>query len=277
MPRHLLKYAVAKELYVHMTHLLPELTTVIITWNSEETIRTCLASLLHSTKGIESETIVVDNNSKDGTCRIVRNDFPYVRLLSQSKNIGFGSGNNIGISKAMGQYILLLNPDTKVNRKAIHTMVRFLDHHTDTGAVGPEQKKRRGSLIYTVSKITPKGLLFHIVESCISSVIGRAVILSTKPMQTMLLNAGCVMVRRSIFNTHQWFNPSLFLYGEEFDLFPKIIKKGWKIYLLRSCSIFHFREKSINQTGLKYFFVFRSFSALMKQNITEKLNGFFKK
>ena len=89
------------------------LSIIIVTWNSEADIDSCLKSLTHAIQGLTNEIIVVDNVSKDKTVSIVSKVHPKVILLRQKINWGFGQGNNIAIKQTIGKYILLLNPDTK--------------------------------------------------------------------------------------------------------------------------------------------------------------------
>ena len=85
-------------------------TVVIVSYNTEDILRHCLQALFTHSAGIEMEVFVVDNNSADGSCGMVQKEFPAVRLISNSKNVGFAAANNQAFRLASGRYIILLNP-----------------------------------------------------------------------------------------------------------------------------------------------------------------------
>ncbi len=216
---------------------------------------------------MSTEVIIVDNDSEDNTVAIVSQLFPSVKILKQHNNLGFGQANNIGLAEAQGTYILLLNPDTKINTKAIDAMTDFLNSHPQVGAVGPEQFNGEGNMIFTTSRLSLRGILEFEIEKLYAVVIKKPAILFPWPYRTSMLNAGCVMLRSDILHTKQWFDPDMFIYGEERHLFRQIHKKGWEVYFLRDCSIYHYRETSIAKTGKKWKFVKDSLLVTLKNII----------
>ena len=250
----------------------PILSVIIVTWNSAADIDTCLSSLKKSLGSISHEVFIIDNVSKDTTVKIIRSRYPWVKLFPQKINHGFGQGNNIGLAKAKGTYILLLNPDTKINTHAIKTMVSFLNTHPAVGAVGPEQINGAGTIIHMKSRYSIIGTSEYWLEKIVSSIKKKSIILFPHPHRVSILNAGCLMAKSTILPTKQWFDPAFFLYGEEEYLFQQIRSHGWKSYFLRNCSIIHYREKSIGQTGQKWQYVFQRFSLLFVQTIKRWLS-----
>ncbi len=240
----------------------PYLSVIIVTWNSEADIDPCLHALKTALRQYTHEVFVVDNVSSDATVSVVRKHHPWVTLLPQKTNWGFGQGNNIGLKKARGTYIWLLNPDTKVNEQAVRTMTDFLDTHPDTGVVGPEQYNAEGKLILMKSRTSVLGLCEYVIEKIIAFLTGTTTVLFPYPHRTTILNAGCILARSMLLPTKQWFNPDCFLYGEEEYLFRRVKAKKWKVFFLRNCSIIHYREKSIGPTGKKLQFALDSFILL---------------
>jgi hypothetical protein len=104
---------------------LPDLSVVIVSYNTRALLRNCLRSLRASV-GLDLEVIVVDNASSDGSADMVRAEFPEAILLAQGLNTWFCGGNNIGIDAATSNFVLLLNPDTEVATDALALMRRFL-------------------------------------------------------------------------------------------------------------------------------------------------------
>ena len=244
------------------TYKKPYISVIIVTWNSASDIAVCLTSLQQSLRKYTHEVFVIDNLSSDSTVSLVKKHYPWVTLLPQQTNWGFGQGNNIGLKKAKGTYLWLLNPDTKVNENAVQTMVNFLDKHPNVGVVGPEQYNDKGKLILMKSRTSVQGFFEYLIEKIIATITGKNTILFPYPHKATILNAGCIIARNNLLPTKQWFNPECFLYGEEEYLFAQISAKKWKTYFLRNCSIIHYREKSIGQTGKKMQFALDSFILL---------------
>jgi len=108
--------------------IMPDLSVVIVSYNTRDLLRNCLLSL-RGCVGLDLEIIVVDNASSDGSAEMTRADFPEVTLLAQRLNTWFCGGNNIGIAHASADFLLLLNPDTEVAPDALALMRRFLLEH----------------------------------------------------------------------------------------------------------------------------------------------------
>ena len=89
----------------------PEASIVILNWNGRQYLEPCLNAVA-AQRGVEAETILVDNGSTDGTTSFVRERFPWVRLIALDENRGFAGGNNVGVRAARGRFIVLLNNDT---------------------------------------------------------------------------------------------------------------------------------------------------------------------
>ena len=131
---------------------MPDLSVIIVSYNTRELLRGCLRALRNS-RGIVLEIIVVDNASADGSAEMVRADFPEVRLLAQEMNAWFCGGNNIGLEEASAEYALLLNPDTEVAPDALALMRRFLDEHPDYAAVTGQLRFPSGEVQQTCSEV----------------------------------------------------------------------------------------------------------------------------
>jgi hypothetical protein len=114
----------------------PDLSVVVVSWNTRDDLRACLRSTLDGLAGIAGEVIVVDNASSDGSAEMVAAEFPEVRLVRSPENVGFAGGCNAGLAVAAGRNLLLLNPDTVVVGDVLAATVRYLDDHPEVGALG---------------------------------------------------------------------------------------------------------------------------------------------
>ena len=112
-----------------------DVSVIILNFNTLALTKLCLESLKRSKLGSFSmEIIVCDNASTDGTGEMVKKEFPDVLCIQNSGNIGFAAGNNPGIKRAKGRYVVLLNSDTEVGPNVIKSMITFMDVHPKAGA-----------------------------------------------------------------------------------------------------------------------------------------------
>src|SRR5256885_6863911 len=113
---------------------------VVVTYQSAKYVRSCLNSL-HNAAGI----VVIDNGSRDGSCEIIANEFPKVRLISAGANLGYGKALNLGISKTSSPIVFAANADTIFPEGSLETLARFLREQPRVGVVGPQQLFPNGS------------------------------------------------------------------------------------------------------------------------------------
>src|SRR2546423_3826789 len=104
---------------------MPEVSIIILSYNTKDFLRNCLQSVYIRLHELNYEVIVVDNASSDGSAQMVKKEFPKAHLIENKKNVGFAAGNNIGAKRAKGDYILLLNSDTELLHNGLPDV---LDH-----------------------------------------------------------------------------------------------------------------------------------------------------
>lgn len=109
-------------------------------------IADCLRSVYAEAKAVDFEVIVADNGSTDGSLDYIRRHFPQVRIVANGANLGYGPGNNAGFEVAVGEYVLILNPDTILRPEALVRLVAFADRHPEAGAFGCRTLNTDGSL-----------------------------------------------------------------------------------------------------------------------------------
>ena len=114
----------------------PDVSVVIVNWNTRDFLRDCLASVHAETKDLTFEVFVVDNASKDGSADMVLAEFPSVHLIANTENRGFAAANNQALALARGRYALVLNPDTIVKDGAIGKAVRIADAEPRVAVLG---------------------------------------------------------------------------------------------------------------------------------------------
>lgn len=133
---------------------------IIVNWNTKSFLRACLASIQAVEFDQPLQTIVVDNASTDGSAQMVREEFSSVELIASDRNLGYAAGNNLGFSRATGDYILTLNPDTELYTNTITAALEALDSHPDCGALGACQIGTDGNIQHSIRGFpTLRGIL----------------------------------------------------------------------------------------------------------------------
>src|SRR4051812_15763216 len=124
----------------------PGISIVIVSRDTRDFLRACLQSIHDHADGLSVETIVVDSDSHDGAVAMVQASFPDVLVLEPGENTGFSRGNNLGIKRARGDAVLLLNPDTELTAGALQAMRDALHADANVGVVGPLLRSPDGSV-----------------------------------------------------------------------------------------------------------------------------------
>ena len=126
-----------------------DVSTVIVNWNSRQYLAKCLDTMLSHKRTIRVEVIVVDNASSDGAVGWLKKEYPEVTVIESTENVGFGGGNNMGIRKASGRYICLVNPDVEFRDECLQTLCEFMERNQDVGICGPKILNGDGSIQYS--------------------------------------------------------------------------------------------------------------------------------
>ena len=230
-----------------------DLSVIIVSYNVSPYLKRCLESLVKASEGISSETIVIDNNSSDDSCEMVRSNFPGVKLIVNEKNIGFSAACNQGIKVSAGDFILLLNPDTLPEEASLVKCVGFMQSHVEAGALGARLENGRGKFLPESKRAlpTPRAAFFRL--SGISTLfphsgyLNRYYLGDLDEMETNVvevLTGAFMMIRRKVIETTGLLDEDYFMYGEDIDLSMRIMKSGFKNYYFPEVTIVHFKGKS---------------------------------
>lgn len=231
-----------------------QLSIVIVSWNVCELLRACLAAIEPGRDTLALEVIVVDGGSADGSPRMVREAFPWVRLVARPDNVGFPKGNNIGLEMASGRYILLLNPDTVVLGQALQTMVAYLEANPAVGALGGQLLNPDGS-VQSSRRRFPTLLTAFFESTWLQPLAPRRLLahyyLLDRPdnaiSQVDWVVGACLLVRGEIVQQIGGLDEGYFMYSEELDWCKRIKAAGWQIVYLPTAQIIHHYGKSSEQ------------------------------
>lgn len=237
-----------------------DLSVIIVSFNVRDYLRRCLNSVKTATDNIDSEIFVVDNNSEDGTIKMMNDEFPEIRLIINSVNCGFSAANNQAIRISGGRFVLLLNPDTIVDKDTFISCINFLDSHPDGGALGvrmingegmflPESKRAFPTPLIAFFKIFGGSFLFPKSTSFNRYYLPQ--IDSRQTSYTEVISGAFMFIRREALNISGLLDEDFFMYGEDIDLSYRLIQTGFKNYYFAETQIVHFKGKSTSRKSYK--------------------------
>jgi GT2 family glycosyltransferase len=230
-----------------------DLSIVIVSYNTRDMLRDCIASLAAATDGIAAETWVVDNCSPDASADMVATEFPAVHLVANRENVGFARANNQALSQASGRHSVILNPDTECRPGALTTLVRYLDAHPHVGAVGPKLLNTDGSLQPNGSRF-PDPLQSFLVVSEVRRLFRSRFERWSRMREDFdaeceldVVSGACMMVRGEAIARVGLLDEDFFMFYEEVEWCWRIKKAGWKIVYLPQAEVVHHWMGSVRQ------------------------------
>lgn len=227
----------------------PDLSIIIVNWNTRELLRQCLQSVRDAAGRLSLETVVVDNGSSDGSPAMCRESFPEVRLIENDRNLGFGSANNIGVAASGSDLLLLLNSDTVVLPDALEVMVRRMRENPALGVLGCRLLNADRSHQASCMRF-PAIRLLAIQELMLYRLSRRLPRMFLEPPTACALTrcdwvyGAAMLVRREAFVEAGGFDPAIWMYAEEMDLCYRIRAGRWEIAFEPGAQVIHFGEGS---------------------------------
>ncbi len=232
-----------------------DLSIVIVTWNVCQLLEKCLRSIFMKTSDLEFEVIVVDNNSQDNTKTMVGNEFPQARLIVNAENLGFAKANNIGIKKARGEFILILNPDTEILENSLKKTVKFMEKNPDVAVTGVKLLNPDGSLQPSVRRF-PTPLSQTLLLLKIYHLFPQLKVFTyylakdfdyNKTQEVDQIMGAFMMIRNDIFREVGLFDENFYLWFEEVDFCKRVKKACQKVVYFPGSQIIHHRNQSFKQ------------------------------
>lgn len=242
-----------------------KLSVIIVNYNVEFFLEQCLHSVRTALKNISSEVFVVDNNSVDGSVRMVKEKFPEIKLIENKKNTGFSFANNQAIRIANGEYVLLLNPDTVVEEDTFVKSIRFMDEHPDAGGLGVKMLDGKGNFLPESKRGLPTpSVAFYKVFGLAtlfpkSKLFGRyhlGFLDNDKTNEVDVLAGAFMMLRKRVLDKTGLLDETFFMYGEDIDISYRITQAGYKNYYFPETRIIHYKGESTRKSSINYVFVF---------------------
>jgi GT2 family glycosyltransferase len=211
------------------------LSVIIVNWNTRDLLRECLKSVLKQTKGLDYEVLVVDNGSSDDSVRMIKKAFPWIKLMENRENLGFSKANNQAIRRARGEFILLLNSDTKIAENAFKKMVDFARANPQIGVLGPRLLNADGN---SQASTAP----FYFLGVAFLSLFGGDRFLRSSPQKAKKVDwvsGSCFLIRRELLDKVGGLDEQFFMYLEEMEFCYRAKKVGFETWFLPWARVYH--------------------------------------
>ncbi|WP_293889770.1 glycosyltransferase family 2 protein [Flavobacterium sp.] len=269
-----------------------QVSVIILNYNVRYFLELCVLSVEKAIQNLNAEIIVIDNNSSDDSCEMMKQRFPNIKLIENKENSGFPKGNNIAVKEAKGEYICILNPDTVVAEDTFEKILAFAKSKTDLGIIGcklidgtgnflPESK--RGiptpwvafTKIFGLYKLFPKSVLFnkYYAQHLDQNQTGKV---------DILVGAFMVM-KRELYNHLEGFDENCFMYADDIDLSYRALLLHKQNYYFHETTVIHYKGESTvkDATYMNHFrdflnfFYKKHFKQSLFFNLMARLGAFY--
>jgi len=227
----------------------------VVSYRTPVLLRRCLRALESERATLELDVTVVDNASGDGSAELVSAEFPWVRLIQNERNVGFGAAHNQALDGAAGRHLLVLNSDAIPLPSALRTLVDFLDAHPSVAVVGPRLRYPDGRVQPSRRRFPTLATLF--LESTQlqrflpdNAVLRRYYVADrpdAEPQEVDWLVGACLCVRAAAAAQVGLFDERFFMYSEELDWCRRFCLAGWRIAYVPSAEVLHLEGGSSRQ------------------------------
>ncbi len=230
-----------------------DLSIIIVSWNVKEKLRENLLALQAGQGGLGYEIFVVDNDSADYSAEMIKKEFPKVKLIANSKNLGFARANNQAIRKAQGDFILLLNPDMRVFSDTLKNMVEWMRENEEVSVTGCHLVDEKGRTVKQVRKfptlldqlaITLK--LPHIFPWILNKYLQKDFDYSQEA-KVDSIRGSFFMIRKETIEKIGLLDEKYFIWFEEVDYCKRVKQAGLKVWYTPVARCFDYVGQSFSQ------------------------------
>jgi GT2 family glycosyltransferase len=249
-----------------------QLSVIILNYNVRYFLELCVLSVQKAIQNLDAEIIVIDNNSSDDSCAMIKQRFPNIKLIENKGNLGFPKGNNIGVKEAKGEFICILNPDTVVAEDTFEKVLSFVSSRArhpersrgtsdDLGIVGCKLIDGTGNFLPESKRGVPTPWvaftkIFGLYK--ILNVFGKYYAQHLTENQTgkvdILVGAFMVM-KRELYNELGGFDENCFMYADDIDLSYRALLLKKQNYYFHETTVIHYKGESTvrDETYMKRF------------------------
>ena len=239
-----------------------DLSIIIISYNTKKLISKTIDSVIKSLKQstIKYEILVLDNNSKDGSAKVIKEKYAkHVRLIESGINLGFGRGNNLLVKKAKGKCLLFLNSDIETLSNSIEKLYLYYTRtNLHFAFIGPK-------LFNTNLTVQPSAAPFYSLIVAVAALFlkadywGLTRYSPNKIKQVDWVSGACFICDKEVFNKNKGFDEKIFMYAEELDLFYRAREKGYLVGFYPDAHFIHIGSASSGNRKEPIINVFKSY------------------
>lgn len=253
-----------------------KLSIIIVNYNVKYFLSQCLRSVQLSIEngGFPVEVFVVDNHSVDGSCYLIREQFAWVKLIENEQNVGFSKANNQAIRQAIGEYILLLNPDTVLEQDTLKKVIDFMDNHPEAGGLGVRMIDGKGNFLPESKRGLPTPQVAFFKISGLSKLFPKSKLFNRYHLgylnehsihEVDVLSGAFMLLRKEMLDKAGLLDETFFMYGEDVDLSYRITLAGYKNYYFPETTIIHYKGESTKKGSINYVRMFYSAMAIFAE------------
>ena len=236
-----------------------QLSVVILNYNVRYFLELCLLSVQDAIQNIDAEIIVVDNNSIDDSCKMIKNKFPHITLIENTENLGFPKGNNIGVAHSKGEYICILNPDIVVADDTFEKVLAFAKAKKDLGIIGvklidgcgnflPESKRGVPTPFVAFTKMV--GLYKMFPNSKLFGKYYAQHLGQDQSGEVEILVGAFMLMSRKLYMELEGFDEDCFMYSDDIDLSYRSLLAGKTNYYFAETKVLHYKGESTVKDGV---------------------------
>jgi len=212
------------------------LSIIIVTWNTAQITLKCVQTINNFLDN--PEIIIVDNGSEDNTVELLSKE-KNVKIIKNGENLGFSKANNIGLHYASHEFILFMNSDIELIDDSINDLFEYFKDNENIGIIGPK---------FLNPDLTPQASVFP-KQSALNAFkefylnqknsYSKYIPKTEKPIKVWAISGGCILTRKSFFESIGGWNEKYFFYFEDMDLCRQINKIGKDVVFFPQCQIIH--------------------------------------
>lgn len=247
-------------------------SVVILNWNGAELLQKFLPTVLKHTQSEDCEVVVADNASSDNSVEVMKQQFPYVKLILLDKNYGFAEGYNRALQQVDSKYVVLLNSDVETSNNWLNPLIDHLERNRNTAAVQPkilsynnksmfEYAGAAGGFIDRYGYPFCRGRILHKLEEDKGQY--------DKPIEIFWATGACLCMRRDDYIKAGGLDAKFFAHMEEIDLCWRLLSRGKKIFCLPQSKVYHVGGASLDsESPRKVHLNFRNNLLMIYKNAT---------
>lgn len=243
------------------------ISVIIPNWNGQRFLKTCLDSLKKQTFK-DFEIIVVDNGSTDGSVEFIEQNYPQVKVIALSKNMGFCYAVNRGIKESKGKYIALLNNDTNVDTRWLEELKEALDGHPEVALC-----MSRIRFIENQDRINSVGIEYHLDGT--TADMGYGQVDGEQFNKSRYIFGACsaaAIYRRALFDDIGLFDEDFFAYCEDVDLSFRAQLKGYRCLYVPKAIAYHYGTATAQKhSPFNEYYVRRNELLVLVKNVPSEL------